>query len=109
MGPIARKRAQLREQAETRPGQILLLGVMAAAPIAVAFILLPAVFGVTHRAAILATLYGTPALAAWGALIYARSPPEVRGHNAARVGALVAGVSFVLWMLVLIPAILGRV
>lgn len=108
-GRLQRKRAQLRLETDTRPGQVLLLSILAAAPIAVAFILLPLAMGATHRYAILASLVATPILAAWSLVVLVRAPVEARAHNASRIGFFVDLATLLLWVLVLIPALMGRV
>lgn len=108
-GRIAMKRAQLRAQADTRPGQILLLSLLAAAPIALAFVLFPVVLGATNVWLIRLALVATPLFAAWSLVVYARTPSERRAHNAARMGVTLDATSLGLWVLILVPALMGRV
>ena len=108
-GRIAMKRAQLRAQDETRPGQVLLLAILGAAPFALAFVLLPAFTGMTNVWLIRVALIGSPIAIAFSVRTWARMPPELRSHGAARIGIVLDVTSAVLWLLVLIPALMGRV
>lgn len=99
----------MRLEKDTRPGQVMLLAMLAAAPIFLAFVLLPIALGATHVLAIRAALYLTPALAAWSLLVFFRSPADVRAHPASRIGLLTDGAALLLWVLVLVPALMGRV
>lgn len=93
------RRAALAE--DTTPGKVLTLGLLANAPIAVGFILVPLAAGPSAGlTAVPYVLFGTPLVAAWGFWFYKRATPERRQHRAARIGALLCGTALALWALV---------
>jgi hypothetical protein len=94
---------------ETTPGKILALALVALAPEAFAFILMPlATGGQTDRTLVQVVLYGTPIVAIASLVLFARAPSVRREHRASRMGALLSGIALLLWVLVLIPALRGR-
>ena len=103
-----RARAALAQDAT--PGRILLLALVANAPILLGFILLPTVTRdpLSSRAAVPYVLYGTPIVAAGSVFVYARAPPDRRAHRASRIGLLLAGVALLLWALVLASVLMTR-
>ena len=108
-GRIQRKRMELQARDDTRPGQVLLLAMLAAAPIALAFVLMPVMTGGTSRDVIRLALFATPVLAAWSLAVFVRAPEGPRRHNAARAGLALALTSLLLGVLILVPALMGRV
>jgi hypothetical protein len=91
-------------QTDTTPGKVLVLALLANAPIAVAFIVAPLLAGGAAQARALApyVLWGTPPLAAASLLVYIRAPEDRKMHRAARIGLLLDAVALALWLLVLI-------
>lgn len=92
---------------DTTPGKILALALVANAPFFLGFVLLPLFRG--PEAALpfrWPILLGTPPVAAWAIVTYARAPAERKTHRAARMGVLLAGVALFLWLLVLVVTLL---
>lgn len=104
------RRADEALRQDTTPGKILALAILANVPIFVGMVL---VLLVTRGDVDAARrfqpliLFATPLLAVLSLLIYARAAPDRRSHRASRIGALLAGVALVMWLLVLIPALRG--
>lgn len=93
--------------ADTRPGQVLLLALVATAPVALAFILAPLVTGgATTPFLVRLVLFGTPVVAAWSLVVFLRAPPAARAHRAARIGVVLDGVGLLLWALVAVSLLL---
>lgn len=88
---------------DTTPGKVLALALLANAPIAVGFILAPLITGdpLVGRAYAPIVLWTTPPFALLAIAFFARASPEGRAHRAARIGILLAGVSLLLWALML--------
>ena len=92
---------------DTTPGKVLALALLANAPILLGFVLVPLLAGpASAQAFVPYVLFGTPPVAAWSLLFYARAPPERRAHRAARIGVLLDGVALLLWIFVLLPTLL---
>lgn len=91
---------------DTKPGQVLVLGLLANVPVALAFVVAPMLGRADPRAAadpfVPFVLWGTPVVAAWGAVVFARAPAERRAHRAARIGVLLCAVALLMWALVMI-------
>lgn len=100
------RRAELQE--DTTPGKILALGLLANAPLFAGFVLVLLVTGgdtaAARRFAPL-VLWGTPLLAVLALGIFVRAPRERKMHRASRIGALLALVGLLMWVLVLIPSL----
>ena len=92
---------------DTTPGKVLALALLANAPIFVGFVLVPLFSGpLAARETAPYVLVGTPVVAAWSLVVWARAPPERKGHRAARIGLLLDGVALLLWVLVLAMVLL---
>lgn len=93
-----------RTVTDTRPGQVLSLALVANAPVAYAFILVPLV---TREAAgmtaMMAVAWLTPLFAAASLFVFSRASPDARMHRAARIGRVLAVTGLLLWLLVVIP------
>jgi hypothetical protein len=89
---------------DTTPGKVLVLAVLANAPIAAGFVLVP-LFSGADRSASLGfvpyVLWVTPPLAVASLWSFARAPRDRKMHRAARIGAILAVIALVLWALVL--------
>lgn len=97
-------------QADTTPGKILALALLANAPIFVGFVLVLLITGGDAAAArrfVPVVLVATPLLAVLSVLTYARAKPERRAHRASRIGLVLAIVALALWALVLVPTLRG--
>ncbi|HEX2022154.1 MAG TPA: hypothetical protein VHH36_05535 [Candidatus Thermoplasmatota archaeon] len=93
---------------DTTPGKVLLLALLAAAPVALAFVFAPlATGGATTPTFLRLVLFGTPVLAAWSLVLYVRAHPGRRAHRAARIGLLLDGVCLFLWLLVVASLLFG--
>lgn len=94
------RRARANLAVDTRPGQVLLLALLANLPVFLVFILVP-LFARSDPTAGLRMLpavwVATPALAVWSLVVYLRSPPERRAHNAAKIGLLLAVTALLMW------------
>lgn len=104
MSKLGRKYAQTAA-VDTRPGKILLCGLVANAPILLGFVLAPLFSGGSPTAAypfIPYVLYGTPIVAVAAVAFYATGKPTARAHRAARMGLLLSLVALALWALVLL-------
>ena len=104
MSRLGRK-ARPSSGVDTRPGKILLLALVANAPIALGFILAPLASGgnpAAARAFVPFVLWGTPIVAAGAIALYVTAKPEPRAHRAARMGMLLAVVALMLWAFVLL-------
>ncbi|MHB8604609.1 MAG: hypothetical protein ACYDCK_05085 [Thermoplasmatota archaeon] len=96
------KRVQARADADTRPGAIFALALVAAAPAIALFVVgplldpNPLLRWPTWRAM---ELYGTPFFAAAALVFYFRVPMPVRERGAARAGRTLAIATGGLWVL----------
>ena len=101
-----RTRAELMS-VDTTPGKILAMAILANAPIATGFVLVPLLSG-GDRAASLPfvpfVLWLVPPLALGAFFTYYRAPKDRRAHRAARIGILLAAIAMGLWVLVLAGA-----
>lgn len=98
------RRHQETAAVDTRPGKILVLALLALAPIAIGFVLAPLFTGgnpATARPFIPYVLYGSPILAAGAVGMYATTKPVPRSHRASRIGLILGVVALLLWALVL--------
>jgi hypothetical protein len=89
---------------DTTPGKVLVLSVLANAPLAAGFVLVPLFSGGDRNATlgfVPYVLWVTPPLALGAIYVYARAQPDRRRHRAARVGLLLAVVALAMWTLVL--------
>lgn len=89
---------------DTTPGKILAMAILANAPIAAGFVLVPLFTGgdaATARAFVPFVLWLVPPLALGSVFVYARAAKERRRHRASRIGLLLAVVALGLWTLVL--------
>jgi len=103
------RRAQEALMEDTTPGKVLLLALVANAPVFLAFIVWP-LFHQGDRASGLGFLpyivYGTPIVALGALVVWIRAPRERKAHNAARLGLLLTIAAFVMWLLVVLsPAL----
>jgi len=98
-----RTRAELMA-VDTTPGKILAMAILANAPIATGFVLVPLFTG-GDRAVALAfvpfVVWIVPPLALGALFVYVRAPKERKKHRASRIGALLATVALALWVLVI--------
>ncbi|HET6403276.1 MAG TPA: hypothetical protein VFH78_01410 [Candidatus Thermoplasmatota archaeon] len=88
---------------DTTPGKILALALLANAPIALAFILIPIYLNdpVAARRYAPIVVWATPLFAVLSVMTFVRAKPERRMHRAARIGLVLAVVALALWGLVL--------
>jgi hypothetical protein len=96
---------------DATPGKVLALALLANAPIFVGFVLALLLSGPdAARAFAPYVLFGTPLVALWSIVLWARAPAERKAHRAARIGLLLDGVALFLWVMLLIPYLmdLGR-
>jgi len=102
---MAKKRTRAEILAtDTAPGKVLVMGLLANAPIFLAFILLPLLAADTPGAPqryLPLVLFGTPVAAILAFGFYRRASPTARGHRAARLGVILAFVALGLWALAL--------
>ena len=107
--PPAGRRASRALAQDVTPGKVLALALVANAPVALGFVLVPLLSGPEGaRAFVPYVLLGTPPVAAWSLWVYARARPEQRAHRAARIGLLLDGVALFLWALVLAMTLAAR-
>ena len=104
-----RAREALRQ--DTTPGRILLLALVANAPIFLGFVLMPLLTGGDRRSGLGVlpyVVYGTPLVAIGSLGVYLRAPVERKRHNASRLGIMLAIAALVLWLLVVLsPGLRG--
>lgn len=101
------RRASRALAVDATPGKVLALALLANAPVLAGFILAPLFASpAAGRAFAPYVLFGTPVVAVWSLVLWARAPAERKAHRAARIGLLLDGVALLLWVLVLLLTIL---